>query len=57
MGAGGKFDPTRIQISDISETFEDPLARAVRVRLKKAGISYGVPVVGRRAILFKQTIS
>lgn len=57
MGAGGKFDPTRIQISDISETFEDPLARAVRVRLKKAGISSGVPVVVSRAILFKQTIS
>lgn len=45
MGAGGKYDPTRIQISDISETFEDPLARAVRIRLKKEGISSGVPVV------------
>ncbi|KAK9894842.1 ubiquitin-protein ligase molybdopterin-converting factor [Cystobasidium minutum MCA 4210] len=45
MGAGGKYDPTRVQISDISETFEDPLARSVRVRLKKAGVSSGVPVV------------
>jgi tRNA A37 threonylcarbamoyladenosine dehydratase len=47
MGAGGKCDPSRIQISDISNTFEDPLARSVRVRLKKEGISYGVPVVVR----------
>lgn len=45
MGAGGKYDPTRIQISDISDTFEDPLARSVRVRLKKAGVTSGVPVV------------
>lgn len=45
MGAGGKYDPTRIQISDISDTFEDPLARAVRIRLKKAGVANGVPVV------------
>jgi tRNA A37 threonylcarbamoyladenosine dehydratase len=52
MGAGGKFDPTRIQISDISETFEDPLARAVRVRLKKVGVASGVPVVVSQAFQF-----
>ena len=27
MGAGGKFDPTRISISDISETTDCSLAR------------------------------
>jgi len=30
MGASQKSDPTNIQISDISETREDPLARVVR---------------------------
>ncbi|KAG1117527.1 hypothetical protein G6F42_013412 [Rhizopus arrhizus] len=44
MGAGAKADPSRIQIADISETFEDPLARSVRQRLKKLGILNGVPV-------------
>ncbi|KAI7878735.1 uncharacterized protein EV154DRAFT_451041 [Mucor mucedo] len=44
MGAGAKADPSRIQIADISETFEDPLARAVRRKLKKMGILHGVPV-------------
>ncbi|KAI7899434.1 uncharacterized protein BX663DRAFT_521735 [Cokeromyces recurvatus] len=44
MGAGAKADPSRIQIADISETFEDPLARAVRQRLKKLGIVKGVQV-------------
>ncbi|KXN64647.1 hypothetical protein CONCODRAFT_14166 [Conidiobolus coronatus NRRL 28638] len=45
MGAGAKADPSRIQISDISETIEDPLARAVRVRLRKENIITGVTVV------------
>lgn len=84
MGAGAKADPSRVQISDISDTFgsvntfascldnwsaaiyntgwtcrtlihnvniifshsaEDPLARAVRRRLKKLGIDAGIDVV------------
>lgn len=45
MGAGGKCDPSRIQISDISTTFEDPLARSVRQKLKKEGVNFGIPVV------------
>ena len=45
MGAGGKCDPTRIQIADISNTTEDGLARAVRFRLRKEGVSSGIPVV------------
>ncbi len=34
MGAGAKADPTRIQIADLSATHYDPLARAVRQRLR-----------------------
>ncbi len=34
MGAGAKSDPTRIQIADLSATHYDPLARAVRQRLR-----------------------
>ncbi|KAH9848520.1 hypothetical protein C2E23DRAFT_843286 [Lenzites betulinus] len=45
MGAGAKCDPTRIQISDISYTMYDPLARSVRRRLRLAGVSSGIPVV------------
>ncbi|KAF9539790.1 hypothetical protein EC957_004957 [Mortierella hygrophila] len=45
MGAGAKADPSRVQICDISETFEDPLARAVRRRLKKLGVDTGIDVV------------
>lgn len=44
-GAACKSDPTRINIADISKTEEDPLARAVRIRLTKRGIIGNIPVV------------
>lgn len=45
MGAGGRLDPTRVGYFDISETREDGLARAIRQRLKQAGIRRGLRVV------------
>ncbi|KAF9434171.1 hypothetical protein BGZ76_008452 [Entomortierella beljakovae] len=45
MAAGAKADPSRVQISDISETIEDPLSRAVRRRLKKLGVDHDIDVV------------
>ncbi|ORY00830.1 hypothetical protein K493DRAFT_278430 [Basidiobolus meristosporus CBS 931.73] len=45
MGAGAKADPSKVQISDISETFEDSLARAVRKKIRKLGVEKGIPVV------------
>ncbi|WFD37015.1 hypothetical protein MCUN1_003907 [Malassezia cuniculi] len=48
MGAGAKADPSRIQISDISTTAEDPLARTVRRELRALGIP-PVPPTGAEA--------
>lgn len=45
MGAGGKFLASRIKVRDISKTDYCPLAKNVRKRLKKEGISKGVKVV------------
>lgn len=45
MGAANKMDPTRFQIADISKTHTDPLAKVIRLRLRKEGISKGLPVV------------
>ncbi|KAJ7496426.1 hypothetical protein FB451DRAFT_1074472 [Mycena latifolia] len=45
MGAGAKCDPTRVQIADIANTVYDPLARAVRRRLRLLGVASGIPVV------------
>jgi len=34
-GAGGRSDPTRIQVDDLSRTVQDPLASRLRARLRK----------------------
>lgn len=38
MGAGGRTDPSKVELTDIWQTREDGLARAVRQRLKKMGL-------------------
>lgn len=38
MGTGNKLDPTKFEIADISKTSVCPLARVMRVELKKRGI-------------------
>ncbi len=45
MGAGGKTDPGCIKQTDISKTFQCPLAKTVRRELKLNGILKGLPVV------------
>ena len=40
MGAGHKLDPTQFEVSDISKTTVCPLARAVRIALRKRGINH-----------------
>lgn len=45
MGAGGKFDPTKVSISDISETTDCSLARILRKRLHRLGIREGFTAV------------
>ena len=37
MGAGGKADPTRVHVSDLRSASRDPLAAAVRQRLRLLG--------------------
>lgn len=38
MGAGNKVDPTVFEVTDIFKTSVDPLARVMRIELKKRGI-------------------
>jgi tRNA A37 threonylcarbamoyladenosine dehydratase len=45
MGAGGKTDPLKVMISDISETCNCPLARLIRKRLHRLGIHEGFTAV------------
>ena len=45
MGAGAKLDPSKVQITDISKTYNDKLARVLRKRLHRLGIYKGFKVV------------
>jgi tRNA A37 threonylcarbamoyladenosine dehydratase len=46
MGAGAKLDPTRLQVVDISETYNCPFAQQVKKQLKKRfSIKNGIKVV------------
>lgn len=45
MGAGGRMDPTRVQVGDLMDTRVCGLARAVRGRLRRRGIERGITVV------------
>ncbi|MBC7775579.1 MAG: tRNA threonylcarbamoyladenosine dehydratase [Phycisphaerae bacterium] len=45
MGAGGRLDPSKVQVADLSETFNCPFAQQVRKGLKKKGVWRGVTVV------------
>lgn len=45
MGAGGKMMVSKVVVKDISKTTVCPLAKVVRKRLKKMGVSSGVKAV------------
>ena len=45
MGAGAKFDATKVRLTDVSRSFNCPLAYIVRKRLRHMGISKGFQVV------------
>lgn len=40
MGAGNKLDPTMFEVADISKTSVCPLAKVMRVELRKRGINH-----------------
>jgi len=56
MGAGGKIDPSEVQIADISKSYNDNLARMLRKRLHKKGVYSGVKVVFSSEIIDKSAI-
>lgn len=45
MGAGAKTDPSKIQIADISKTYNCKLAKTIRKRLRYLGIKKGIKTV------------
>lgn len=45
MGAGAKKDITKIAYADINDTYNCGLSKAIRLRLRKAGVKGKLPVV------------
>lgn len=45
MGAGGKYEASKVRVADISKTDVCPLAKTIRKRLRKEGVSKGVKAV------------
>ncbi|OYU83934.1 MAG: tRNA threonylcarbamoyladenosine dehydratase [Flavobacterium sp. BFFFF2] len=45
MGAGGKYAAAKVKVRDISKTEYCPLAKTIRKRLKKNGITTGIKAV------------
>ncbi|ADH99957.1 tRNA threonylcarbamoyladenosine dehydratase [Salisediminibacterium selenitireducens] len=58
MGAANKMDPSQLQITDISKTKYDPLAKVIRTRLRKEGIYEGIEVIysEERPIVIREEI-
>ena len=54
MGSGGKCDPTKIQIADISQSHTCRLAATVRKRLHRMGVENGIKTVFSTEPSFKQ---
>ena len=45
MGAGGKFDPSKLRVTDLFETYQCRFAEYVRKRTKRLGVSTGIKAV------------
>ena len=56
LGAGGKMDLSKIEITDISKTYQCALAKIVRKKLKNLGIVKGLPVVFSSEPVSKESI-
>ena len=56
MGAGAKYDATKVRLADVSKSFNCPLAYMLRKRLRKEGISKGFQVVFSEELPVKEAI-
>ncbi|MDX9881813.1 MAG: tRNA threonylcarbamoyladenosine dehydratase [Prolixibacteraceae bacterium] len=56
MGAGGKSDPSKVAIADLSKTYNCRLAKMLRKRLYRIGIKKGVQVVFSTELTDKEKI-
>lgn len=53
MGTAKKLDPTKLSITTLDKTINDPLARILRQKVKKANINKKIPVVSSSEVPIK----
>ncbi|MFT3846976.1 MAG: tRNA threonylcarbamoyladenosine dehydratase [Lacibacter sp.] len=56
MGAGAKLDPTKLQVVDISKTYNCPFAHQIRKMLKEKGIRSGIKAVFSPEKIIKESL-
>jgi tRNA A37 threonylcarbamoyladenosine dehydratase len=56
MGAGGKFDPGLVQVSDLDDSYNCRLAYYMRKRLHKLGIRTGIKVVFSPEVVSRHSV-
>ncbi|MBL7924177.1 MAG: tRNA threonylcarbamoyladenosine dehydratase [Bacteroidia bacterium] len=56
MGAGGKLDPTKLLVADISKTHTCRFAQYVRKRLRKLGVRKGVKAVFSTELVIRESL-
>jgi tRNA threonylcarbamoyladenosine dehydratase len=57
MGAGGKLDPSKVLVADFSNTFHCNLAKILRKRLRRLGISSGFMAVFSSEMVDEEAIT
>jgi tRNA threonylcarbamoyladenosine dehydratase len=55
MGAGGRIDPTKLKIDDISRCYNCPFGQSIRKGLKRKGVYRGIPVVFSTELVRRET--
>jgi tRNA threonylcarbamoyladenosine dehydratase len=56
MGAGGKLDPTKLQVADLFDTYECTLAHYVRKRIRRLGVGTGIKAVFSSEKMVKESL-
>lgn len=56
MGAGAKYDATKVRLADLSKSYNCPLAYIVRKKLRKRGIERGFKVVFSEELPLREAI-
>ncbi len=56
MGMGNRLDPSKVYITKLSKTENDPLSKKLRYELRKENINLNIPVVASKELPIKSNV-